>query len=133
MILIPVEAPIAGGWHDRVRLALSKATMPAGHSHKRFAANIAGCRLELLTEAQWRQVMRLAWRYRRSMPVKLVPDKAAVKALDAWQPRPVLQLEHGDSGGITARRTRRLRIRRPIAAPIGQADLESWLAAAHND
>lgn len=128
MNLIPVEAPIAGGWHDRVRLALSRAAMPAGHPHKRFAANLGGCRLELVTEAQWRQVMRLAWRYRRSMPPKLVPDKAAVKALDAWRPRAPLELGAGEPDQVPTRRTRRLRIRRPVGAPAGQTDLETWLA-----
>lgn len=40
-------------------------------------------RLEDLSEAQRRHIVRLCWRYRRQMPRGLVPSKDAVEAMDA--------------------------------------------------
>lgn len=69
----------------RMKAALGKCRFLPGHPNKRFARDIADMPVERLTERQRRHIIRLAWRYRRSMPFDLVPSKDAVMALDAVQ------------------------------------------------
>jgi hypothetical protein len=76
-------APMPGSPLDRMRLALCRCTFLPGSAHKRFARDIAHMQLDKITEAQWRHVIRLAWRYRRQMPRDLIPSKDAVEAMDA--------------------------------------------------
>lgn len=79
-----------GGVRDRMRLALAECTFLPASSHKRFARQVGQMHLDKITEKQWRHVIRLAWRYRRQMPLDLVPSKDAVAALDAgWQEQTV--------------------------------------------
>jgi hypothetical protein len=66
---------------DRMRQALAKCRFLPGHPNKRFARDIAQ-QTRPLTERQLRHLIRLAWRYRRSMPPDLVPSKDAVMAMD---------------------------------------------------
>lgn len=70
---------------DRMKAALASCRFPPGHPNKRFARGVASVPVERLTERQKRHIIRLAWRYRRSMPFDLVPSKDAVMALDAAQ------------------------------------------------
>lgn len=87
-----MTAPFAnvqpGSVHDRMRLALAQCSFPLSSGHKRFAADVAQMHLHMITERQWRHVVRLAWRYRRQMPRDLVPSRDAVEALDAGMPMP---------------------------------------------
>lgn len=66
---------------DRMRHALARCRFLPAHPHKRFARQLAA-QTTPLTERQARHLIRLAWRYRRSMPPDLVPSKDAVMALD---------------------------------------------------
>ena len=82
------ESP--GGTRDRMRLALANCTFLPASSHKRFARQVGQMHLHMITEKQWRHVIRLAWRYRRQMPLDLVPSKDAVDALDSgWSEQTV--------------------------------------------
>ncbi len=68
---------------DEMRAALALCAFLPAHPHKRFARQVAAIPLDQITEAQRRHIIRLAWRYRRSMPPHLIPSKDAVMALDA--------------------------------------------------
>lgn len=68
---------------DRMRQALAACTFVPGSPPKRFARQVAAMRLEDISGAQRRHVVRLCWRYRRQMPRDLVPSKDAVEAMDA--------------------------------------------------
>jgi hypothetical protein len=120
--LIPVETPIAGGWHDRVRLALARCTFLPASAHQRFSRHIGAMALAAITEAQWAHVMRLAWRYRRQMPSSLVPPHGLVKALPEWTPRPPKELD-ADKRHV-GKRPRR--VARAIRADRRQLDLETY-------
>lgn len=64
--------------------------MPA-HPDKRFARSVSIMPLDRITERQKRHVIRLAWKYRRSMPRDLVPSQDAVRAIDAgWHEETVV-------------------------------------------
>lgn len=78
----PEPAPKALTPLDEMRAALVQCAFLPGHPHKRFARQVAAMPLDKITEAQRRHIIRLAWRYRRSMPARLVPRKDAVEALD---------------------------------------------------
>jgi hypothetical protein len=79
---------VADEHFDRMRKALGCCTFVPGSAHKRFARDVSSVELVKITEAQRRQVIRLAWRYRRQMPSDLVPSKDAVDALDRdWNER----------------------------------------------
>lgn len=67
----------------RMKAALATCRFLPGHPDKRFARDMANVPVERVTERQRRHIIRLAWRYRRSMPADLVPGKDAVTALDA--------------------------------------------------
>jgi hypothetical protein len=67
--------------YDAMRRALGQCTFLPGSSHKRFARDIQYA--VTLTEAQRRHLIRLCWRYRRQIPMHLMPSKDAVAELDA--------------------------------------------------
>lgn len=53
--------------------ALARCTFLPGSAHKRFVRDVAASDPTKLTWRQWAYVRRLAWRYRRQMPARLVP------------------------------------------------------------
>lgn len=60
-------------------IALHAATMLAGSWDKTFARNmahIARCETAKFTEKQVANIERLAWKYRRQIPDRLIPEKA---------------------------------------------------------
>jgi hypothetical protein len=70
---------------DLTRRALSQCTFLPGSAHKRFARQVAQQPLETVSEKQRQHVIRLAWRYRRQMPLELIPTKGEIEGLDAPQ------------------------------------------------
>jgi hypothetical protein len=78
-----MDAAVREQWLDRMRVALAECVFLPASSHKRFARSIGNLTIDRLTERQRRHMIRLAWRYRRQMPVELVPSRDAVQALDA--------------------------------------------------
>ena len=131
MTLIPAEIPVRGGWHDRVRRAIGRY-VPIG-PHGTFARHVAGLPLAGLTDAQWAQVMRLAWRYRKRLPAGVVPPAELVKLLPISRPeraraKPIAAEAEAEA---VAPAPKRPRGRPRQVAPAGQADLETWLAERH--
>ena len=75
---------------DEMRRALGRCTFLPASWDKRFARALAMMPADKITERQRRNVIRLAWKYRRQMPDDLVPSKDAVMAMDAgWHEQTV--------------------------------------------
>jgi hypothetical protein len=57
--------------------ALARCTMLPGTWDKRFVRSVAAIAASgvSMTDKQVEQVDRLAWKYRRQLPVRLVPEK----------------------------------------------------------
>ena len=72
-----------GDAFDRMRKALGHCTFLPASSDKRFARQVSVMYLHMITERQKRHVIRFAWKYRRQMPIDLVPSQDAVRALDS--------------------------------------------------
>lgn len=72
-----------GDTFDRMRKALGACRFLPASSDKRFARSVSTMPLDRITERQKRHVIRMAWKYRRSMPRDLVPSQDAVRAMDA--------------------------------------------------
>lgn len=102
---------------------MGRCTFLPGSTHKRVAKSIGGMPLSAISPPQWAYVMRLAWRYRRQMPAELVPLHAAVKALDAWRPRPARQIGLKPSAAPRGRIARH----RLTAADVRQMDIDDTL------
>lgn len=68
-----------------MRQALARCRFLPSHPDKRFARDVANIPADKLSERQCRHIIRLAWKYRRSMPTDLVPSKDAVLAMDGRQ------------------------------------------------
>ena len=67
---------------DEMRAALGRCIFLPASWDKRFARALAEMPEDKITERQRRNVIRLAWKYRRQMPHDLVPSKDAVRAMD---------------------------------------------------